>query len=335
MPKFIFHVGMGKTGSTTIQAALANNASALAERRYLYLGQWLGFIRPEFDHFKGFQTFLRQSPRELVVCSNMFLGAVKSFNIENKFDGFIVSNEQYLENASKMEGFFRGISSHGELQIVIFVRPPATWLPSAYMQWGVIHKTNLGPLRPFSVQARELMRQYDHIRRWRELFGTAVTVLPFDDNSDVVQDISNYLQADLVSESGRRQARPRVSEGLLRGMYNNTYPNVAFPEFYDRMYERGIPSGTPRSLSAKFSFMFDIKEIPKIISENIETISYLENEFGIDMSSKGIPHPEEFRLDEITNDILGTMMDLVFSQSHQIESLAGRVEELERQNKPG
>ncbi|MFH1792957.1 MAG: hypothetical protein ABIK36_18605 [Pseudomonadota bacterium] len=334
MPKFIFHVGMGKTGSTTIQAALAENTSALAANGYLYLGQWLGIVRPEFDEFAGFQSFLEQSPREFDIASYLFLRATEDINISRKFDKFIVSNEQYLENVIKTEPFFRGISRRGELEIIIYVRPPATWLPSAYMQWGVIHKTNIGHLESFSVQARELMKQYGYIRQWRETFGSAVTVRSFDDRLDVVKDISSYIQVELVSRLGRHQGRPGVSEALLRGMCNNIYPGIAFPEFYNEILARGIPAGTPRSLSDKFSFMFDISDIPEIIAENQETISYIEQEFGLDMSSHDAPLQGNFNLSELTNDILGTMMDLVFSQAHQIKGLSSRLEELERQNKP-
>ena len=334
MPKFIFHVGMGKTGSTTIQAALAENSSVLAAKGYLYLGQWLGIVRPEFDEFAGFQLFLEQSPREFDISSFLFLNAAEDVNIGRKLDKFIVSNEQYLENVAKTEPFFRGISRRGELEIIIYVRPPATWLPSAYMQWGVIHKTNLGRLESFSVQARELMKQYGYIRQWRELFGSAVTVRAFDDKLDVVKDISDHLQVELVSHLGRHQGRPGVSEALLRGMCNNVHRGIAFPDFYDEILARGIPAGTPRSLSAKFSYMFDVGDIPEIIAENRETISYIEREFGLDMSSYDAPLQGNFNLNELTNDILGTMMDLVFSQAHQIKGLSSRIEELERRNKP-
>lgn len=50
------------------------------------------------------------------------------------------------------------------------------------------------------------------------------------------------------------------------------------------------------------------------------------------MSSHDAPLQGNFNLSELTNDILGTMMDLVFSQAHQIKVLSSRLEELERQN---
>lgn len=94
MPKFIFHVRMGKTGSTTIQAALAENTSGLAANGFLYLAQWLGIVRTEFDEFAGFQLFLEQSPREFDISSYLFLKATEDINISRKFYKFIVSNEQ-------------------------------------------------------------------------------------------------------------------------------------------------------------------------------------------------------------------------------------------------
>ncbi|SMH56880.1 hypothetical protein SAMN02982922_5616 [Mesorhizobium australicum] len=323
---------MGKTGSTTIQAALAQNDPALLRAGYLYLGQWLDIIRPEFDQFQGFQAFLKQKKDEFELCADIFVQEINRIGQEKGVQNFLISNEQYLENIDKLDVFFKRIERHVELKIIIFVRPPASWLPSAYIQWGVVHKTNLGPVRSFSVKARELIRQYDFIRRWREIFGSNVSVVLLDDNTDSVAEFSRYLGVDFQSASGRQQVRPSSSETLLRGACNNTHPQMALPDLYNAVSSRGVPAGTPRSLSSKFSHVFDVSEISQILAENSETISYLEREFGFNLSKNRVQPEQDFDLSELTDHILGTMMDLVFSQAHQIKRLAARVESLERRD---
>lgn len=329
MKAVIFHVGMGKTGSTTIQNALASNTAALTEARHCYLGRWMGMVRPDFDDFSGFQKFLRQSPDGLVKSAHALLETVRKRQAETGAHTFVLSNEQYLENIPTLAGFFRTIAQEVNLKIVIFVRPPATWLPSAYTQWGVVHKTNPGAIQSFGEKARQLMRQYDYIRQWREILGECVTVIPFDESVDTALEFSNFLGVKMKSDPVRHQTRPSPAEILLRAACNNVRPGIVLPDVFNAIL-RNAPSGTPAGLQAKFAHVFQYGEIPRILSENAETLSYLEREFGMDMRDTGLPARPPFDAQELVDKLLGNMLDILFSQAYQIERLTERLDALER-----
>ncbi len=329
MRNIIFHVGMGKTGSTTIQNALAANTSALATARQLYLGCWMDAVHPDFDGFSGFQKFLRQSPDALVSSAHALLAAVQARGDETGAHTFILSNEQYLENIPVLSDFFRIIAAHAALKIVIFVRPPATWLPSAYTQWGIVHKTNPGAVQPFGVKARQLMRQYDFIREWRETLGGAVNVIPFEEAVDTSREFANFLGVEMQSETARHQTRPAPAEILLRAACNNARPRMVLPDAFNRLRQH-IPAGTPSGLAAKFAHVFRYEEIPQILAENMETLSYLEREFGMDMQRSGHPPAPSFDPPALVDELLGSMLDLLFSQAYQIEQLTARLDTLEK-----
>jgi hypothetical protein len=323
---------MGKTGSTTIQKSLAENRERLAAAGIRYLGQWMDLVDPAFDHFAGFQGFLRQPDAGKLTSAQRFLGGVDRLHRDSGADTFIVSNEQYLENLPRLAEFFKVIAAQVQLQIIIFVRPPASWLPSAYVQWGVVHKTNRGPVQPFGVKARQLMRQYDFIPQWRQSFGDRVTVRPFDETLDVVQDFAGLIGVDIPSNPARQQVRSGTTETILRAVCNNAFPDAAMPELFNALRPPRGAGRMPMRLSEKFSFLFDRQEIPRIIAENLETLTAIERDFGIDLISAAGAEPETFDLPDLTNDLIGTMLDLVFSQAHQINDLRARLETLERQN---
>lgn len=292
-------------------------------------------VRPEFDQFSGFQAFLRQAPEQLEDSARRLLAAIESRSRDTGAGTFVISNEQYLENVPRLAGFFRTLLQAAEIEVVIFVRPPASWLPSAYIQWGVVHKTNSGPVRKFGVKARELMRQYEFIRQWRDLLGSAVTVHAFDDGRDIVQDFASVLGINLTGGGAREQMRPSLSETLMRAACNNVLPQMALPDVYNQIRRQQVPNGTPTSISAKFAHIFGYEQIPQIITEHVETLSYIEREFGVDLTSQPVPAVPDLDMAGLTNDLVGAMLDLVFSQSAQIAQLRARLDKLEVQGAQG
>ena len=332
MMRVTFHVGMGKTGSSTIQSALTQNIQELADKGVTYLGQWMDVIIPEMKGFLGFQSFLLQSPTNLEASAHLLLDHMVKVSQDEGVHEFLISNEQYLENIQKLDGFFRILASHVELRIVMFVRPPATWLPSAFIQWGVVHKTNLGPALPFETMARRLMKQYEFIRQWREAHGNNVILKQFDESTDVVEEFARIIGVKLVSPSHRKQKRPSVNEIIMRASFNNGIKKIALPGSFDQLISQKIPQSTPLSLESKFQHLFDYRDIPNILRENFETLNYIEREFEIDITSQHPPEIPSFDLPALTDDLLGNILDIVFSQAHQIQDLRTRLEALERQN---
>jgi hypothetical protein len=327
MLKVVFHIGMGKTGSTAIQKTLGASAEPLAAAGQAYLGLWMGAVQPEFDGYQGFQAFLRQPPDSMEGHARAFLATLKARHKETGAHTFIVSNEQYLENLPVLAKFLRFLSRRVDLKIVAFVRPAASWLPSAYVQWGVVHKTNPGAVQPFAIKARKLIRQYDFVRRWNEVFGPHLTVLPVDDKGDAVQDFARFLGIALPAGSQRHQARPAPDEILLRAAFNNARPDVTLPDSFNALH-RKVPPRTPAGLRAKFDHVFDYGAIPEILAENAETLSYIEREFGIPMQGPP-PRATDFDPAALTGDLVATMLDLISAQALQIEQLSERLARIE------
>lgn len=314
---------MGKTGTTTIQRSLASNVETLRQQDISYLGQWMGRVDPRFDGYAGFQKFLGQNPQQLADCGRAFLESIHGLT-----GTCLVSNEQFLENIPKLREFFGAIAHEHQLQILIYVRHPVSWLPSAYAQWGVAHKTNEGIVESFAVKARKLIGQYDYIRQWREAFGTAVVVREFRDGFDVVEDFASVLGVKLPELLPHRQERLPPSELVLRASFNSHLPGPVMPDEFNHVFPRPM-SGFPVSISAKNEHLFNHGEIGAIIDENAELFKYIHREFGLWGGTLKPPAPRKEDNSELSDMLLGYLVDVVTAQAQQIREMRDRLTKLE------
>ena len=63
--RLILHVGMGKTGTSSIQKVLEANQAGLKAQKAHYLGMWFDFVDPRYHGIQGVRDVFEQSPDEL------------------------------------------------------------------------------------------------------------------------------------------------------------------------------------------------------------------------------------------------------------------------------
>ncbi|MDF1709314.1 MAG: hypothetical protein P1U72_14545 [Paracoccaceae bacterium] len=66
--KLFMHIGMGKTGTSSIQFALSQNTAQLTSQQARYLGMWFEAIDPKYANHLGFREFC-QLPEEALIAS--------------------------------------------------------------------------------------------------------------------------------------------------------------------------------------------------------------------------------------------------------------------------
>lgn len=188
--KLILHIGMGKTGTTSIQNALKSNTAALAEQKVHYLGMWFGMISPEYDDFGGANQFIRQDRAVQEAGAETFLRHMETVAETTGADTFILSNEALFEKAADVEPFITALKGKVDVQLLAYMRDPHMWLPSAFTQWELHHKTHTGPIKPFPEQARKLIKMYTGFSVWANTFPDNLVVRKHDTKFDVVQDFA-------------------------------------------------------------------------------------------------------------------------------------------------
>lgn len=326
----IFHVGMGKTGTTTIQKALGAATETLTAAGISYQGMWQPLVSPDYVGWVGFQTFRLLPPEDLVRAADTVAQGLTDIARASSTTRFIFSNEQYFENVDRMAPFFDRLAQSVPLKILIWVRPVQSWLPSACAQWGIVHKTNRGDVQSFADQADRLIGQYAHLPKWLRLFGDKVTVRRFDDRTDPVADLSRLIGVDLPSSAARHQTRPDPSELLLRAAFNTQFAEMVLPDAFNAAMgrHRALP-GAGQGLSGRADAILGRDAMEGVIARHAPLLAAATEAAGFDVTGDATASTHLSDREAIIDGVLGRAIEVIAGQARDIEDLRRRIAELE------
>ena len=329
--RVIFHIGMGKTGTTSIQSALRNNAEELLSQNVAYLSMWFEEIDPAFKGIGGFNLFNSGSEQEKAARADRFHAYLIDRSAREGIETFIFSNEGLFQAGPQLESFFRTLKALSlPMSFVVYMRDPTGWLPSAYTQWAIRHKTNDGSIQDFPTAARRLISQYEGIRFWYQNFGDVLTVRRFETGFDVVQDFAATLGLMLPASETRKLERAEPADTLLRAMFNTRFSTQVLPDRFDRFVTNSSQAPVP-SLREMAERCFNHVGAGDIIAEKRELFEYIRDRIGFDFlddAPKQSEMPDECDLQRRVVDYL---VEVTFDQAQQIKRLEQQVEEIKEQ----
>lgn len=297
----ILHVGMHKTGSTSLQQTLGNSREILLKHNIYY-----PTIRP-FNHSANFMPIVMSNPGEFQIfkqrgiydeeqvikerdrLKNLWIKEFRSFNKGN----FIISGEELskLKEADVINLQQLLKQYFDEIVVIIYVREPLSFIPSViseYVKHGgkVIFKENYSKRFPFY---RIRIQQYINV------FGREnIIVRPFDRkhliNGDLFDDFfhSTDIKFD-TSLLSRVVANESLSHDAVLFLlkYNNMYPRFLDGEINT---ERGLPF----KLDVFYNIINKVKGEKFTLDVKLtkQDAEYLNEE--IDFVNKLLPEEEQF-----------------------------------------
>lgn len=324
----ILHIGMGKTGTSSIQAALTQSAPALREQGVEYLGMWFDMIDPAFRGLAGQPNFFRSGPEEMQAHARRFAAFLAERRRTGGCTRFILSNEGIYGQVRTVLPFLEELRRHVPLRLVAYVRDPRDWLPSAYSQWSIFHKNYEGPVRPFAEMARQQVKVYSGFQLWGEAARDILTVRPFLKQKNVVEDFAEVLGISLTPPANRRQARVEADQAALRIFYNTRLPGNTLPWVFDGAFKGLDLSATP-VLEDVVDRMLDYRETDRIVSEARPLFDYLRTRFGIDFppSEAEIEPPPD--AEALRRRLTEHLLQIVMNQADRIRALEEAVAALQ------
>jgi hypothetical protein len=234
------HIGMPKTGTTTIQSFLGVNREHLHKQGLFTLGPFCLKSYPQAGEFFK-EERLRAGLDEL------------KERTRRGTDRILWSHEGLSDVNFSRDGKFPSIIEReipaSRYRIVIYLRRQDHFLRSAYLEWGIVGKRNPGQVVGFEDWLRELVgdnyqnllpANVDYagtIQPWIDVFGSeSVVVRVFEKgqmlNGDLLQD---FCDAAEVPKEGCLTDIPNknVSYNMelydMLGMYNSTEEGAVWP----------------------------------------------------------------------------------------------------------
>ncbi|MEO0752913.1 MAG: hypothetical protein AAFY25_14055 [Pseudomonadota bacterium] len=328
--RVIFHIGMGKTGTTSIQHALAHSTETLAAQNAHSLGMWFDAADPKFAGLAGFGQFITQSPEDKVISAKGFHAHLAQVNTDTGAETFILSNESLFHNGARMEPFLRALQDLDvHLEFLAYLRDPRAWLPSAHTQWALRHKTNKGKVEPFAKSARRLIKFYEGITFWLDHFADVTQVREATVDQDVVGDFSIATGVALDAPEARVLERPEPADTLLRAMFNTRVHQPTLPDRFNRMVRN--TSEKPVAAMRDFAdICFDFAGADDVIAENAGIFDYIREHTGLDFVQR--PDVEAAIPDEaeLQRRVIDYLIDITFQQAQRLKRLEHMVDTLRK-----
>lgn len=326
--KLILHIGMGKTGSSAIQHALGANADRLAGQGAEYLGMWFDMLDPRFRGVQNQGQFFAMAPDDMVKATDALMALLRARSVETGVQTFVLSNEAFSGKARALQPMMVRLRESGvDLGAIGYARHPAAWLPSAYVQWGVRDKVDPGPVPPYAVKARKLVRWYSGLLEWHKLMPEILEVRPYDKAGDVVADFAQAVGLALDVPDRRVLERSEDAEILLRALYNNRFQKHVLPQVFDRSVLPGI-AAVPR-LEEVVARCFDYSETDAIIADEAPLFERYLEAFGFDPRAVAETPPPMPEIGALRDRLLDALLEITLDQAQRIRKLERRVSQLD------
>ena len=323
----IWHIGAGKTGTSSIQYTLYKNQGILEKQGFKYLGLMLeGAYNIFFPWQKPalIEEFHKLTAEE----TERSLYHIFQDTIERaKQDGIhtlIWSNESFLGRTEKTRTALKKVEELGvTVRVVVYIRQYEKWARSAYIQWGINHKTNHGKIIPFRewIQQRKV-NFYEQLKPIIDDSPDSLTVRNMDSVGDTTKDFISICNIDVTDlELYRLYESPAIEEIYLRAIFNNRIENPVLPDLYDNLIGKQLAlNSTPgQFLNAIMPDAEDLQFVGKLFEQDKKKMNdYLKSQ-GAEPLLQEYCETNETKLN--TDIILQSLVEVVMAQALRISSL--------------
>lgn len=328
--KLIFHIGSGKTGSSSIQATLKNASATLAKAGVRYLGLMLEHAEEIYpwQHFGGNAKLHALDDEEGGEQIAAVLAATVAAARRDGIHTLIWSSESFFDRPDKAFPALRQSLAEGvDVQCLVYLRNHAQWSRSAYLQWGLRHKTMAGRVLPFKayVGARRPVF-FNKVRRFTQAFPDRVIARNFDTCGDVVADFLGIAGLGGLSISPMREnTTAGDTELLLRALYNNGFKQPVLPVAYNKAIGRHLrldrtPTGHLAGLLPTACDLELLRE--RTTADRADVNALLEAQGQASLGFDARPAT----LDVDRHRLLFVLVSLALQQAHQISALEAQLD---------
>lgn len=317
--RLILHVGMGKTGTSAIQAALKQNPDVLAKAGAHYLGMRVDFLDPPAEANKN-QAFLKIPVADKIAYAarvSAHLAGLAGQGIHTA----ILSNEGLWGASAALRPFISALDPAIAVTVVGYVRNPDRWLPSAYAQWGIADKVARGGIKSYDEIAEAYATRYGAALDWRDEMEERFLLRHYDVAGDVVTDFLGAIGVSAPLTGARANARRNRGELALRALFNNRFPGHAVPGLFDAAVIAADAPVLPLADLARQSF--DTSRTAEILDRHADLWQSLKAAFGIDLRSGVAARAETVTPEALRVDVLDTLVEVVLQLAQRVAELEG------------
>lgn len=325
--KLIIHIGMGKTGSTSIQRTLRRAQGTLNSRGVCYLGLMLEHAPSEnpfpWQVDSGWGAFLRLDTKQ---ANEQLLSVLVETDkkLPSEIHTLVWSNESLFDGASLVQSAVEAASEIFDIEIVGYIRRPDSWVTSAYLQWGIKHKSYAGPLKPFRNWSGGMgYSVMPKIKSWESL-GNSVKFFNFDAIGDIAQHFNTALlpeATDGINPLRANETPPSVAMALF-AYYNSLSEGQVLPSELEPLLSKSGIYGNKQKARAYNNMLPNEVDVNDYLQKNSEEISQLNSYFEAhDEPVFDLTEPKVKDYSTNQNEINRALLQIIKYLSVEVETL--------------
>lgn len=350
LKNLIVHIGTGKTGTTTIQNFFKKNFSLKHSSSNKSIPSNTYYIGLNFEEVPdNLLTYRWQSAGSMAwlngetqkVSKNILQILESIHGLTDENSTVIWSNESIHLSPNLFANVIYDFASRNkvDLKIIVFVRNHLDFLKSAYLQWGIKHKTYPGPIMPLPEWVKLNSKTLNFgakIAEWNEIFGDQLIVKNYDQCRNLIayfaeilsvnndKDIRNY-----IDQNPRQNTTPNELNLLMFAIYNGFFdepkmPNdmAEFLQTYPLINNNTIEHDQYIPNANDFAY-----PVESMVSDQV-IINHLLKIKGEPPLIRSEPSQVPLGANELTIKLISKLLYAQVSQSNQIKSLEAKIERL-------
>ncbi|UOM33957.1 hypothetical protein [Acuticoccus sp. I52.16.1] len=322
MAAIFIHVGYGKCGSTAIQRWLEQNAGELRGEGAFVCGTFLQHCpNAPYRSVPEMVRAMRDAPDTPDTIHDALAAAA------TEKSPVIWSVETLQRRYGLMTPIIRRLKEAGhDVRVVVYLRNHASWLLSAYAQWGIKHPTSRRKEAPFIMSFEEFAEHrsadLDYLSVLANWEATGATVMPrsYDALDDVVDDFARVV--GLTGRNDGRRANPPLQTStlaLLKGLQSVRRAPATIGSF-ERMLRNAKLADAGIAEASVDLVALDEAELNALHATFAAQREVLRERYGVDLDETA-PRNVLAR-DNPSNDDLVAILSLVcFSLHERVEAL--------------
>ena len=290
--KIILHIGLGKTGTSSIQETLQNNINKLKENGILYLG-----IMFENAPIKLFPWQRRGGTTEFYATDrpeDQLLDLIRRISSEvdsKKFQTVVISNEwfsgsdyEFKRNEPVANAFLKLQSEGHDITVVAYIRDSVSWAISAYQQWGIKHKTTLAEIQSFREYTTSRPPRFSETLAFWGKHTSQLKIHNYHSVGDVTQHFLRHYCNSSKIETINSNIQPESSELFLRACINQATGNnrEVSPREFEDIFSRLDSSANRNGFAEWYNNLLptndDIKYLHSLIESDVLQINRMLEE---------------------------------------------------------
>jgi len=284
--KLILHVGAGKTGTTSIQNMLNNGKGQLKTLGVQYLGLMLEHAPKHFSWQRP--TTVNQDFHALAHTDAVaqVVVALKAAIQQAEISGIhtlIWSNESLFDRNGQVLDALSQLQDALDVTILVYIRRHDSWAQSAYIQWGLKHKTYKGPMKSFNEWVDSGLPKFHD--RLTALINARVGTLVMRNLDGITDSVEDFKSVCGLTSLDLPSARVNESVGsielLLRTLFNSQFKSPVLPVAFDRVIGHLAYADNPDSFLKKFvPSADDLQRVRQLATEDRQKLDDLLRENG-------------------------------------------------------